>query len=400
MLSVRPLDEVKEFIINYFRGYVLTSEQVHMESASGRVLSEDVLSNEYVPGFTRSTVDGYAVCASDTFGCSDSIPALLSLKGEVTMGKPAGFSISKGECGYVPTGGAVPKGADAMVMIEYADVFPDGTIAINKPSAPGNGLIFTGDDVKPGKLVLKIGQRLKPKDIGTLAAMGVTSVDVFKKPKVAVISTGNELIPPDGIPNSGEIRDVDQSMLIASLCSAGAEAISFGIIKDEQTLLMQTVIKASEECDMVLISGGTSVGLRDATSIVIEQLGEILVHGLALKPGKPTLVGEIANKPVFGLPGHPVAAYFVFKLLVEPLLSAMTLTSECPIIVSSSIVSNFPSNHGREECVAVTLKDGQAIPISAKSGLITTLSGADGFIRIPRDCEGLKKNSRVDVILF
>jgi len=399
MLYVKTLEESNKLLKERFSAFV-NSETVPLIHATGRILFEDVLSGEYVPTFNRSTVDGYAVIASDTFGCSDSIPVLLKNCGAVIMGESPDCDVTKGSCCYVPTGGAIPESADAMVMIEYADVLPDGTIAINKPSAPGMGIIFKGDDVRPGVTVLDAGKRLGPADIGALAAMGRAAVSVYKKPAVVVFSTGDELVLPDETPSAAQIRDVNQSMLLSALYKTGAEPSGFGILKDNKEEIKKAVNDSSRDFDMVLISGATSVGVDDVAEEILKELGEVLVHGIALKPGKPTIAADVRGKPVIWLPGHPAAAYFVYKLLVEPLLLGMMGCKENRREAGFLLSKTIPSNHGREECVPVSINEGKAIPIPTKSGLISTLSRADGFIIIPRDSEGIKQGEQVNVILF
>ncbi|MDL2217592.1 molybdopterin molybdotransferase MoeA [Christensenellaceae bacterium OttesenSCG-928-M15] len=373
--------------------------------APGHILRGDVYAAENVPGFTRSSVDGYAVHAKDTFGCSDSIPALLLCKGEVEMGQAAPFSLQPGECAYVPTGGQLPDGADAMVMVEHTEAYAGDTIGICKATAPGTHCVFKGDDVQAGQLVLKAGRRLHPHDVGTLSAMGISHVAVAARPIIGVLSTGDELILPENIPAAGQIRDVNGPLLCAAAEAAGGKAVFYGICPDEPEKLREMLQKMADASDIVLLSGGTSVGTKDATPRIIEELGKLHLHGIAIKPGKPTILGEIANKPVFGMPGHPVAAYFIFRILVAPLIGSMLGCEEHAVpSFHARLKQAIPSNHGREECIAVRLEkteDGLlAMPIIGKSGLITLLSQADGYLRIPRDQEGLPKGEQVEVIPF
>lgn len=400
MLTVKTLDEANKLLAEHFTGRFAQSEHVPLADVLGRVLAEDIVSREFVPGFTRSSVDGYAVVASDTFGCSESIPALLNIKGEVAMGDTPGFSISAGECAYVPTGGEVPSGADAMVMIEHAEDFKDSTIAIYRPAAPGQNMVFKGDDVKQGDLLYRRGYKLRHKDIGALAALGYAGVNVCRLPRVAIISTGDELINHGEAPRGAQIRDVNGPMLAACVKATGGKPLEVGIIKDDKALLLAAVESACEAADMVLISGGSSVGAKDATSETIGALGKLLLHGLAVKPGKPTIAGEVLGKPTIGLPGHPVAAFFIFRLLVRPLIMQMLGLEHFERTAKCTLERAIPSNHGREEYIPVRLKSGIAVPIMGKSGLITTLSNADGYIKIPRNCEGLSAGETVTVFLW
>ena len=403
MLTVKTPEEVEKLLQNEFQ---LTAgpEIVPLNEAPGRVLFEAVTASEYVPGFDRSTVDGYAVRSSDTFGCSDSMPSILELQGEVLMGAGSSMELAPGSCAYVPTGGAIPEGADAMVMIEYSEDYGDGTIGILKSAAPGMGIIFRGDDVCPGKTVLPAGRKLIPQDIGALAAMGITGVKVSRKPVAGILSTGDELVPASGIPKDGQIRDVNSDLLSALCAGAGAETIRYGIVKDEEALLDAALEKALSECDLVLISGGSSVGVKDNTYKVIDKQGEVLLHGIAMKPGKPTIVGKAGGKPVFGLPGHPVAACFVSELFVLPVISRMQKREmkirEIPAVLTEAI----SANDGRAQYVGVRLLDREgvlhAVPVHTKSGLITSLASADGFFCIPRDSEGMSAGTVIRVRLY
>ena len=400
MLKVKTSQEAEALLKERFAVHT-EDEEVGLDFALGRTLFADLVSREYVPDFERSMVDGYALRACDTFGCSEAITALLKLIGEVSMGKPAGITLPAGACVYVPTGGELPKGADAMVMLEYTEDFGSGTIAIQKPVAPGSHVIFRGDDVSAGEPVYRRGYRFLPKDIGTLAALGYGGVTVFRRPKVAVISTGDELVKPETRSLTiGQVRDVNGPLLAAAVTASGGEALYLGIVPDKPEALKKALTEALKKADVVLISGGSSVGAKDAAEKVVSDMGELLFHGLALKPGKPTLAADVGGKPVFGLPGHPVAAYFIYSLLVRPLIYRMMESAPQDRTVRAGCSANIPSNHGREECVAVRLEGKTAIPVMGKSGLITTLSGADGYIRIPRDAEGVAQGDSVRVFLF
>lgn len=400
MLKVQSISDVTALIQSHFGAQRTASEKVALAFALGRCLAEAVIADEHVPDFNRSTVDGYAVIASDVFGCSDSIPALLTLVGEVAMGKHPSLKLAKGQCAYVHTGSELPAQADAVVMMENAEEFSDGTIAINKPVAPGTNLIFRGDDVKPGQSVLPAGRRLNAGDIGSLAALGITTFYVYQPPRVAILSTGDELVAAGEPLPLGKIRDINAPMLSAAVTEAGGSPNFYGILADDENLIQEKLAAAIPNCDLLLISGSTSVGVKDAVPKVISHLGELLVHGVAAKPGKPTIVGDIQGKPVFGLPGNPLAAYFMFHLFVQPLLYSLQGSALQEESVQVTLTRAVPSNQGREEFIPVRLKDGAADPIPAKSGLITSLAAADGFIRIPRDTEGLPQGAQVQVIKF
>ncbi|MBQ9687320.1 MAG: molybdopterin molybdotransferase MoeA [Oscillospiraceae bacterium] len=403
MLEVKTPEEVLELIQTAFVPVKGRTELVPLTESVGRVLAEDITAEEYVPDFDRSTVDGYALRAADTFGCSDAIPAILPVAGQVLMGEGAAFELPRGACVYVPTGGAVPKGADCAVMLEYTEDYGDGTIGVMKPGAPGMNMIFRGDDVYPGKLVLRAGRVLNAQDIGALAAIGRVEVPVERKIRVGIISTGDELVTPDQTPGPGQVRDVNSPMLTALLNAHGAQTVSYGIVIDDEALLRATVQRAAEACDAVILSGGSSVGVKDAACRIIESMGELLLHGIAIKPGKPTILGKTGNKPLVGLPGHPVAAFFVARLFVLPLLARLAGREQRALTVTAELTESVGANHGRTQVNGCTLSrvDGKllAAPIRSKSGLITQLAGAAGYFVIERDCEGLPKGAQVQVYI-
>ena len=402
MLRVKTPEEVLALIESEFAP-VAQREAVPLSEAMGRTLAQDIAADAYVPDFDRSTVDGYGVNAADTFGCTDAIPAILPLQGEVLMGEGATFSLDRGCCAAVPTGGAVPQGADSVVMLEYTEDYGDGTIGILKPVAPGQNMIFRGDDVYPGKVILEKGRVLSSQDIGALAAIGRVEVPVVKKLTVGVISTGDELVKPEQIPGPGQVRDVNSPMLEAMLTAFGARVINYGIVADDEALLSEKVTAAAARCDAVLLSGGSSVGVKDAACRIIESMGKLLLHGIAIKPGKPTILGKAGAKPLVGLPGHPVAAYFITKLFVLPLLSRLMGRQQAVYTTTARISESISANHGRAQyhCCRLENRNGQltAYPIRGKSGLITTLAGTDGYFWIDRDCEGLPQGAEVQVYI-
>ena len=402
MLHVKTPEEVLALIEEKF-DVVAATELVGLTAAMGRVLAEDIAATEYVPDFNRSTVDGYAVRARDTFGCTDAIPAILPVQGEVFMGQGAAFALNPEECVAVPTGGAMPEGSDSVVMVEFTEDYGDGTIGVSKSVAPGQNMIFRGDDVYPGKVILQKGRVLSSQDIGALAAIGRVQVPVVKKLTVGVISTGDELVPPETIPGPGQVRDVNSPMLEAMLMRFGVNVINYGIVVDNEALLAEKVTKAVAECDAVLLSGGSSVGVKDAACRIIESMGSLLLHGIAIKPGKPTILGKTGSKPLVGLPGHPVAAYFITKLFVLPLLSRLMGRKQESYTTTAKVTESIGANHGRAQyqCCRLEWKDGElyACPIRGKSGLITTLAGSTGYFCIDRDCEGLPKGAEIQVIV-
>ncbi len=403
MLNVLTPDQVLRLIESAFQPNCGIVTRAH-GAVVGDVLAEDVVASEYVPDFDRSTVDGYAVRSKDTFGCSDAIPAILPVIGGVQMGETPDFKLAPSTCAAIPTGGALPEGADAAVMVEYTEDYGDGTVGILKSAAPGQNLIFRGDDVKPGDVLFSKGRKLTASDIGALAALGKMKLQVEAPFSVGVISTGDELVSPEEVPGPGQVRDVNTPMLLALLKEWGVESVDFGRVPDDEALLLERVRQASERCDMVLISGGSSVGQKDAVCRVLESLGEVLMHGIAIKPGKPTILARTNDgKPLVGLPGHPAAAYYIARLFVRSLVDRLRGESHPEQTVTAKLTESVNANHGRAQITACQLeqKDGEtfAVPIRSKSGLITQLARADGFFVIPRDCEGLPQGAAVDVII-
>jgi len=398
MLKTKPVAEVTKIVENQFGKMRVGSETVPLQYVLGRVLAENVVASAYIPNFDRSTVDGYAVKVEDLIGCSKSSPAKLKLVGQSQMGEHTVLQITRGQCAYVPTGGEVPTGTEAMVMIEDTQGSEDGFIGVIKPYLRKMNLIFRGEDMKPGDLVIPAGKRLKIADTGTLAAMGMVNVSVMKKPQVGIISTGDELVPASQpLTQMGMIRDVNTPMLQHAIQASGGEPCHYGIVKDDQQAISEMIQKAIAECDLLLISGGTSMDTKDTLTVIIGDLGEVIVHGITVKPGKPTIFGSIQGKPVFGMPGNPVSAYFTFHLFVRPLLHSFQGTQVVDRKVTVPLARNFITNHGREEYVPVILKDGFAQPVFSKSGLITTVSCADGYMRVPRDQNEVKEGELVEV---
>jgi molybdopterin molybdotransferase len=401
LLNVKMPDEVCGIIEGLLEAVRFSAELVPSVDAVGRVLHKDIISDEDVPGFNRSTVDGYAVFASDTFGCSESLPAVLTVAGEIPMGGSVEAVLTANSCYIVSTGGALPGGADAVVMVENTEDYGGNMVGIHKSVAPGNNVVQRGDDVSAGVRVLPAGTVLTPHDIGVLATLGYALVEVRKRPVVGVISTGDELVDVSASPRSGQVRNVNTPLLLAAVTRFGAVAKDCGLIGDDESDIRAAVKNAAEVCDLVLVSGGSSAGLRDLTARVIESEGELLMHGIAIKPGKPTILGVVGGKPVFGLPGHPVAAYLVTELFVRMFISGLMGAKVKRRTTVARISEALSSNHGRAEYIAVRLDDsGLAVPVRSKSGLISSLVGVDGYICIERNSEGLVAGAEVVVVYF
>ncbi len=380
------------------------NEMVSIHEAAGRYLFSDILSSEDVPYYDRSTVDGYAVVSRATQGASDSIPVVLRLKGSVAIGTMTDQRVTPEETMYIPTGGMVPQGADAMVMIEHAQVLDD-LILIQKPAAAGSNLIRTGEDVRSGQRVLSLGHRLKAQDLGALAQLNYLQVPVMEKPKVFIISTGDEFAAPEEPLGSGKIRDVNTYTISALASEAGFAVAGTRLVQDDPEAIRAAVRTGMEQADMVLLSGGSSAGERDYTRQAIEDLGgQILFHGIRIKPGKPTIGASIDGLPVIGLPGHPASAMMLFKTLVLDYFQKSTGCEVPRQIIKARTRVNFPSVSGRLTCQFLTLtpSDEEMLcqPYYSNSALISQLTQAMGYTMIPEETEGLDRDTVVDVILI
>ena len=400
MLNVVSFEEAIKITQAEFSSYEIGTEKLNISDCLGRVLAQDVVSEENIPPFSRSTVDGYAALSADTFGAGESIPAMLSLTGEILMGEEVNASVSSGECIKISTGGMLPEGADSVVMVEHTEQMLDGTCLIFKAVSPFQNVTKKGDDVKIGQTVIKKGTKITSKHIGILCALGITEVECVRKIKVGIISSGDEIVPVEDKVPVGKIRDINSHFLVSLMKENGYDAIEYGIVRDDFDELYSTLQKATDECDAVLISGGSSAGAKDMTAAVIDKDGDVFFHGIAVKPGKPTIFGKVKGKAVFGLPGHPAAAYLIAKTVVLNLLRFCSNDTSNLLTVSAEITESICSNHGREELVPVILEKGKAKPLFFKSGLVSLLSSADGFVVIPRNKEGLFKDEKVDVFLF
>lgn len=383
-------------------------ERIPTSDALGRVLAEPVVAPHPLPAFTRSTVDGFAVRAEDTFGAGPGSPAYLRLVGEVHMGTAPQLRVGLGEAAVVHTGGGIPVGADAVVMLEDTQQVPGGEIEVHRSLGIGKNIIQEGEDVRRGDLVIEAGQRLRAQDIGGLMALGFVETAVLAKPRVGILSTGDEVVPPDADPAPGQVRDINTHTLTALVRRSGGEAIAYGIIPDDEQALYLAARKAHDETDLVIITAGSSASARDNTAQVIRRLGEpgVLVHGLAIKPGKPAILGVAGGKPLVGLPGNPVSALVVAGLLVSPMLRRLGGENRPAVHagIRARLATNVPSEAGREDYVAARLVAGPdgwtAEPIFGKSNLIFTLVRADGLIRIAPEATGLPAGSAVDVVPF
>ncbi len=391
----------------YLRGPRAT-ERILTTAALGRVLAEDLHAPGSLPTFRRSTMDGFAVRAADTFGASEGLPAYLTVIDEVLMGRPAERDPRLGETVRIATGGMVPDGADAVVMVENTQDVDASTIEVLRPVAPGEHVIQVGEDVITGDALLSAGHLLRPQDIGGLLALGIVQVTVAKKLNVGIISGGDEIVPPDAEPGPGQIRDINSYTIAALVERAGHIPVVMGIVPDIYEQLEQAAQEALPQVDVLILSAGSSVSTRDMTAQVITALGlpGVLVHGVSLKPGKPTILAMIDDKPVFGLPGNPVSCMVTFDLFVAPTLHRLAgrADAEHRQTVAARLTRNVASAPGREDYFQVRVEqrpDGLwAEPVFGKSNLIYTLVKSDGMVRIDLDTSGLTEGCWVQVILF
>jgi len=407
LFQARTVAEAREILAGHLSAGQKVQRVPLLESLGFR-LASGVKAGDDVPGFDRSTMDGFAVRARDTFGASESLPAYLDVTGEVYMGRDAGGTVETGQAWKIPTGGMLPPGADAVVMVEYTESLDENTIGVTRPVGPGENVVRRGEDVARGEVVLPAGHIIRPQDLGMLSAVGVHAVDVMTPVRVGIVSTGDEVVPVDAVPGPGQVRDINSYALYGQVKACGGEPVLYGIVRDDFGALKDRMETAVSECDMVLLSGGSSVGTRDVASKVIESLGSpgVLFHGISIKPGKPTVGAVVNNRPVFGLPGHPVSAMVVFELLAAPLVRYGEYRQNPPeFAVRAKITRNMRSSAGREDYIRVKLREDDwgellADPILGKSGLIATMVKARGLAKIPADKEGVEAGEYVRVRLF
>ena len=387
------------------------TERVATVRARSRVLAEDLFSQVDLPHFHRAAMDGYAVKAKDTFGASQSLPAYLKLAGVVEMGKEATQALDKGEAMRISTGGMMPPDADAVVMVEYTDETGGGLVEIHRAVSPGQNVIQIGDDIKKGEPVFSQGRRLRGHDLGALTGVGIGSITVYKRPRVALISTGDEIVDAAVEPQPGQVRNINQHSLAGLIEEAGGELKDWGVIRDDRAQLTEAIGAALDWADAVLLSGGSSMGAKDIALETILSFPEsqFIFHGISIAPGKPTIFAKACGKPILGLPGYPVSALVIFDLFGAPMLRRLGGESFGALqrisrTVRAKLTTNISSQLGREDYVrVVTVADGAsfaATPLPSKSGAIFTLVKADGMVRIGMNQDGLEQGEEVDVILF
>ncbi|MGM0379059.1 MAG: gephyrin-like molybdotransferase Glp [Bacillota bacterium] len=406
LFNLKRIDESIDKFISTLN-FKPKTEVISIEKANKRILAQKIKSKENVPQFNRSTMDGYAVKAKDTFGASENLPAFLDLIGEVKMGKNTDLIVKSKQAVKIATGAMIPKGADAVVMVEDTEKTKN-TIEVNKAISKGKNIVFIGDDVKKGSNILNAGHKIRPQDIGALAALGIIKIKVYKKINITIFSTGDELINPKKDLKIGKIRDINSYSIGSLLDLEYINIVNKKIIPDNKEKLKINIKQSLKQSDLVLLSGGSSVGTKDLTTKVINELGDpgIIVHGIAIKPGKPTILSVVNDKGIIGLPGHPVSALVVAKKVILPIIEKLIDIDSLKINtkVNAKLAKNVSSTRGREEYLRVSLKkennEIKAYPITGSSSLIFTLVKADGLLKIPRGKEGFKKDTLVKIDLF
>jgi molybdopterin molybdotransferase len=400
--AVRTLDEA----LTGFRPSRRTgTERIGLEEALGRVPAEAVVAPDALPGFARATVDGFAVRAADTYGASEGLPSYLELAGEARMGRPSSVDVRPGTAVAIATGAPLPPGADAVLMVEHTQSAAPELVEVLRPVAPGDGMVRADEDTASGAELAPAGRPLRAQDLGMLAAAGLTEVSVFARPRVTVVSTGDELVPPSTPKlEIGQVRDSTAVALGALVREAGGEPRHAGIVPDDPDALAATLRGALPESDVLVVSAGSSVGARDETAAAIASLGEpgIWCHGLAFRPGKPTLLAECRGVPVIGLPGNPRSALVVFRVLGVPIVRLVGGCTDPPPepTARARLGRDLPSAAGRVDVVQARVRDGIATPLFGSSSLLSILTGADGYLVVPEAATGLPEGSEVEVTLY
>ena len=405
--NVLAPDDARRVLLERLEPHV-ERELIPTHEALGRVTAEEITSPEDLPAFPRSTMDGYSVRASDTFGATEGLPAYLEIVGEVPMGRAPQVRLAGGQAAKAYTGGMLAEDADAVVIVENTQAVDDSTIEVFRPVASGENVIQVGEDVRSGDRVLEAGHVVRPQDMGGLLALGITEVNVGKRPRVAIVSTGDELVSPENTPGPGQIRDINTFTIAALVEQAGGVPVPVAVVQDDYEAQRSAAIEAIARGDILVFSAGSSLSSRDLTAQVLSSLGSpgVLVHGISLKPGKPTIVALVGEKPAFGLPGNPVSAAVVFDLLVRPTIYALSgcLRPPEPATVRARLSRDIASQAGREDHVQVRLVNNggelRAEPVFGKSNLIYTLVRADGSVTVPLDKGGLYAGEEVKVRLY
>lgn len=388
---------------------VTRRETVALEAARDRVTSAAIVAGETLPAFARATMDGYAVRAADTHGASESAPAYLRFAGEALMGAVPAVSVGRHEAVRIHTGAMLPAGADAVVMVEETNLHGD-EVEVLATAAVGENVLTVGEDIRAASTAVASGVRLRAADLGGLAALGIARVPVVGRPRIAILSTGDEVVPIAASPRMAQVRDINSMTIAATIDRAGGIALPAGIVRDDEDAMFAAARAALDGADALVLSAGSSVSVRDLTARVVDRLGApgIFVHGIALRPGKPTVIAVCDGKPVIGLPGNPASALIVAWRLLRPLVQYLGGENVAPdgrdsFETEAVLTANVPSRPGREDFVPATLaraEDGtlHATPIFGSSNLIFTLVRADGVIAVPADRSGLAAGERARIV--
>lgn len=407
-LTLHPPAEALSILFRSLPEPAIQTETIPSMSALGRVTAAPVRSPESLPAFPRSTVDGFAVRARDTFGASDTLPAYLALAGEVPMGKPAVIVLQRGQAAAIHTGGMLPEGADAVVMLEQTQETRNGELEVMRAVAVGDNIIQAGEDVRAGQEVIAQGTCLRAAEIGGLMALGLMEVAVARRPLVGIISSGDEVVSPEHTPELGQVRDVNSYTLSAFVQAHGAQPVRYGVVPDQAGRLTDVLRQALAECDLIVITAGSSASARDLTSSVVNSMAApgVLVHGVSVRPGKPTILAVCDGKAVIGLPGNPVSALVIAGLFVAPVIARLLgMRSPRPQpLIHARLAINLASQAGREDWIPVKIRHGEAgfeaEPVFFKSNLIFNLAQADGLARIPADATGRSAGDTIEVFLL
>jgi molybdopterin molybdotransferase len=400
--AVRTLDEA---LTGFRPGRRTGTEGVGLDSALGRVPAEAVVATHALPGFARATVDGFAVRAADTYGASEGLPSYLELVGEAPMGRPPSVDVRAGTAVTIATGAPLPAGADAVLMVEHTQSATPELLEALRPVAPGDGMVRADEDAAPGAELAPAGRPLRAQDLGMLASAGVTEVVVYEPPRVTIVSTGDELVPPATLElGIGQVRDSTAVALAAMVREAGGDPRHAGIVPDDRDALAGTLQAAIGQSDVLVVSAGSSVGVRDETAAAIASLGEpgIWCHGIAFRPGKPTLLADCGGVPVIGLPGNPRSALVVFRVVGAPIVRLVGGCTDLPPepTARARLGRDLPSASGRVDVVQARVRDGVATPLFGSSSLLSILTAADGYLVVPEAATGLPAGTEVEVTLY
>jgi molybdopterin molybdotransferase len=374
-------------------------EWVALDASLKRVLAEDIVADRAVPPFDRAAMDGFAVKAEDTFGASTSTPKTLTLGEIVYAGEVPSKTLKSGECTQISTGGPIPEGSDAIVMIEFTET-AEGYVKVLRPVYPGANISRRGEDIDEGTRVLTHGEYLTASKVGVLAALGRETVKVYEKPHIAVVPTGSEICPVGSKLGKGQVYDINSHTLSAIASENGALVTSFRIVPDTSAEL-EDAVKTLLDHDMIIVAGGSSVGERDLFQGIIQKLGTVLFHGVQVKPGKPTLFGVVEATPVFGMPGYPTSCLSNAHLFLIPALRKLArLPPKREAVVRARLAERVVSSSGRKQFLTVKVTDDLAYPVFKHSGAITSMAEADGYIVLPTNVDVVEKGDEVTVILL